>query len=128
MPGRCGVVGGLAVHLDQRAPLVRGRRLAGEHAERLVDTARPAPRRRRPQAVDRPAQPVERALARRRIGADRVVRLVGQHGDGGAARPSSCSSWPMRPEVRGVALEERHLDAVVAGALELCRAAGSAPR
>ena len=69
------------------APLVRGRRVAAEDAERLVEGAAEHLAARRLEAVDRPFEMGEAARAGLRIGAGAVVLRVGNDADRGGAEP-----------------------------------------
>ena len=112
-------LGRRAMHLGGARLLVLGRAAAGEHRERLVERPAQELAAEHLRALDRPFEMVERARPARRIGADRAVRLVGQHGDRGAGEAMVRERAREPPEMRDLALEQRDLDAVVAARLEL---------
>ncbi len=99
--------------------LVLGRPGAGEHRQRLMERPAQHLAAERRGALDRPAEVIQSTLPARRIGTDRAVRRIGQDRDRGAAEPVVADGAANLLEMGDTALEQRDLDAVVAGGLEL---------
>lgn len=70
-------------------------------------------------ALDRPGQVIDRALPALRIGMDRAVLGIRHHGHRGASEAVVADRLAELAEMLDVALEHGHLDAVVAGRLQL---------
>jgi hypothetical protein len=116
-PAAGGVARRFPVHFCAISLLRVGRSLAGELAQRLVERAAEDVRAEFGTAIDRPHQMVERPLALRGVGRDGAAARR-HHGDGRARKACTFQPRAKLGVVGRVALEERDLDAVVAGRLE----------
>ena len=92
---------------------------AGEGAERRMHRAGQAVGAERRRAVDRPFHVGDALLAGGGVGRDQVHAGIAHGGDGGALKPDPVQHLAKALVVVGRALEDRDLDAVVAGRLDV---------
>src|SRR6185437_13754977 len=116
-PRRVG--GSILVHTRDVRALRLGRRLAGEDSEGLVEWTAERLAARRRQAIDRPLEMLECRGANRRIGARAIALGVWDDRDCGRTQAVVSDRPPNFTEMLGRPIENRQLDAVEAGALDV---------